>query len=101
MSKKQERLLKEAEEKILQYRAVVDYLSKKKDVSEIPVANQVCIVDVLRQGGWKPDGDMFVKGDQRLNLIEAGKIEFKAEYDRMRQDHLVRTVKVFGGLTEC
>jgi hypothetical protein len=93
MSRKQERIQKAAEDKILQFKAVVEYLSKKKDVSEIPLSNQACIVDVLRQGGWKPDGVMFVKGDQRLDLIEAGKAEFKDQYSRLRAEHLRTTVK--------
>jgi hypothetical protein len=92
-SRKTERLQKQVEERIGQYKAVVEYLSKKTDVAAIPLTNRVCITNVLLQGGWKPDGELFLKGDKSLNLIEAGKIEFKEQYDHMCAEHIAKILK--------
>lgn len=92
-SKKVERLQRQVEEQIGQFKAVVDYLSKKTDVAAIPLSNRVCITEVLLQGGWKPSGDLFVRGDRKLNLIEAGKLEFKDQYDRMCAEHIHKILK--------
>jgi hypothetical protein len=92
-AKKTERLQKQVEDRIGQYKLVVEYLSKKTSVDSIPLANRACIVDVLRQGGWKPVGELFTKGGKTLDLIEAGKLEFKEQYDRMCAEHLLATVK--------
>jgi hypothetical protein len=98
MSAKKEARLRQVEEQILQYKAVVDYLATKKtDVASIPRSNQVCIESMLHKGGWKLLGGSWCKDGQTLNLIEAGKKEFQAQYDRLRAEHLRKTVKNFNG----
>lgn len=97
---KKELRLRAVEQKILQYKAVVDYLATKTDVSSIPNSNQVCIETMLQKGGWKLLGGSWCKDGQSLNLIQAGIKEFQAQYDRLRAEHLRKTVKTFGGLTE-
>jgi hypothetical protein len=92
-AKKTERLQCQVEERIGQYKAVVEYLSKKTDVAAIPLTNRVCITEVLLQGGWKPVGELFLKGDKTLDLIEAGKIEFKEQYDQMCAEHIHKILK--------
>jgi hypothetical protein len=95
MSAKKEARLRQVEEKILQYKAVVEYLSKKSDVASIPHSNQVCIENVLLKGGWKLLGGSWCKDGQKLDLIQAGIKEFGDQYDRLRREHLRKTVKTF------
>lgn len=95
MSAKQEARLRQVEEKILQYRAVVDYLRTKTEVSTIPRTNQVCIESVLMKGGWKLLGGSWRKNGQAMGLIQAGIKEFGDQYDRLRREHLRKTVKNF------
>lgn len=95
MSLKKELRLRAVEERILQYKAVVDYLATKTDVAAIPRSNQACIESMLQKGGWKLLGGSWAKDGQTLNLIEAGKKEFQAQYDRLRAEHLRKTVKNF------
>jgi hypothetical protein len=95
MSAKKEARQRAVEQKILQYKAVVDYLSAKKDVSAIGPSNQVCIETVLRKSGWILLGGSWCKGGQALNLIQAGIKEFGEQYDRLRRAHLKTTVQNF------
>ena len=95
MSAKKEARLRQVEEKILQYKAVVDYLRPKTDVATIPRSNQVCIETMLLKGGWKLLGGSWAKDGQTLDLIQAGIKEFGAQYDRLRAEHLRKTVANF------
>jgi hypothetical protein len=95
MSAKTEARLRAVEEKILQYKAVVDYLATKTDVASIPRSNQVCIETVLLKGGWKLLGGSWAKDGQTLNIIQAGIKEFGEQYDRLKREHLRKTVKNF------
>lgn len=95
MSRKSEARQRAVEEKILQYKAVVEYLSGKSDVATIPRPNQACIEQVLLKGGWKLLGGSWAKDGQVLDLIKAGIKEFQTQYDRLRAEHLRKTVKTF------
>lgn len=94
-ARKREAQQRAAENQILQYRAVVEYLSKKTDPSTLPPNNIHAISRVLIQGGWTPVGGEWTRGEHRLNIIEAGKIEFQEQYDRLRIAHLKRTIPGF------
>lgn len=95
MSAKKEARQRAVEQKILQYKAVVEYLSGKSDVASIPRSNQVCIENVLLKAGWKLLGGSWAKDGQALDLIKAGIKEFGEQYDRLRREHLKTTVKNF------
>jgi hypothetical protein len=95
MSAKKEARQRAVEQQILQYRSVVEYLSTKTAVASIPRSNQVCVEAMLLKGGWKLAGGSWTKDGQALDLIEAGKKEFGAQYDRLRREHLKTQVKNF------
>lgn len=95
MSAKREAKQRQAEERILQYKAVVEYLRTKTDVAAIPRSNQVCVEQMLVKNGWNIQDGSWVKNDQALNLIEAGIKEFGEQYDRLKREHLKTTVKNF------
>jgi hypothetical protein len=95
MSAKREAKQREAEQRILQYKAVIEYLRTKTDVAAIPRSNQVCIENVLLKGGWKLLGGSWAKGGQSLDLIRAGIKEFGDQYDRLKREHLKTTVQNF------
>lgn len=93
MSRKSEARQRAVEEQILQYKAVVEYLSVKSDVAAIPHRNQVCIEQVLMKGNWTRLNGSWCKDGLALDLIQAGIKEFQVQYDRLRADHLLKTVK--------
>lgn len=95
MSAKKEAKQRQAEQKILQYQAVVEYLRSRSDVAAIPHSNRVCIENVLLKGGWKLLGGSWCKDGQKLDLIQAGIKEFGDQYDRLKREHLKTTVKNF------
>jgi hypothetical protein len=95
MSAKKDARLRAVEQQILQYKAVVDYLSGKTDVASIPRSNQVCIEKVLLKGGWKLLGGSWAKDGQSLDLVKAGIKEFGEQYDRLKREHLRKTVTNF------
>ena len=95
-SRKDIKRQQEAESKILQYKAVVDYLSTKSDPAQIPVNNTLAISRILIEHGWQPKKNgLWSKETMVLNIVQAGKQEFQTQYDRLRQAHLVATVKNF------
>jgi hypothetical protein len=95
MSAKKEARLRAVEQQILQYKAVVDYLATKTVVASIPRSNQVCIENVLLKARWKLLGGLWSKDGQSLDLIKAGIKEFGEQYDRLKREHLRKTVKNF------
>ena len=95
MSAKCDARLRQAEQRILQYKAVVDYLATKTDPATIPDSNKICISNVLVDNGWLFDGSQWKKGEFTGNLIQAGIKEFGEQYDRLRKAHLRTTVGTF------
>jgi hypothetical protein len=94
-SRKREAQQRAVEQQILQYKAVVEYLSKKSDPATLPPNNIRGISRVLLEGGWTPSDGAWCRGEHKLNIIEAGKIEFQEQYDRLRVAHLKRTIPGF------
>jgi hypothetical protein len=91
MAKKVEARQRAVEQKILQYKAVVEYLSGKTDAASIPrYPTSTCIETTLLKGGWKLLDGSWCKDGQTLNLIEAGIKEFGEQYDRLKREHLRR-----------
>lgn len=95
-SRKEIKRQQETESKILQYKAVVDYLSNKTDPAQLPVNNTLAISRILIEHGWQPEKNgLWSKETMVMNIIQAGKQEFQAQYDRLRQAHLQQSVKNF------
>jgi hypothetical protein len=95
MAKKTEARQRAVEQKILQYKAVVEYLVAKADVASIPRSNQICVESMLVKAGWTRQDDSWRKDGQKLDLVQAGIKEFGDQYDRLKREHLRRTVTNF------
>ena len=97
-SRKELKRQQEVESKILQYKAVVDYLSTKTDPAQLPPNNVLAISRILIEHGWQPlQDDTWSKEGKVTGIIEAGKQEFQTQYDRLREAHLRTSVHNFKG----
>lgn len=72
-------------------RALIAYLSSNP--KRFTLENHVCLAGMLCKGGWKQEGHEWRKGQRKLSILDAAKIQAEEDIDSIRAKVLRKTVK--------